>query len=195
MAGFFDGDTVSKVLPVHIACQMKPPAFFISTLHDIHPRGLMTAEGTYKRLPLHIACMYNADNQTAIRLIQLNGKAARKKDALGRLPLHYACKDPNMDTVVAHLLREYPDGATVADKQGFLPLHVACRCGMSLPVIKILLQAAPSSACMLTNKGSTASMCAMQSKTRHMDQVVQLLKMHLNNSSTESTGTDTSDEI
>jgi ankyrin repeat protein len=174
--GFYDGTVSSKVLPIHIACKKRPPVSMITTLHDIHPRGFLTAESAYKRLPLHIACMHNAPTETIVKIIQLKGGAAKKKDALGRIPIHYAAKDPGMDVVIAHLLKVYPGSTKVADKQGFLPIHVACRCGMSVAVISLLLQAAPGTINKKTKKGSTPYMCARQMKGSHKKEVILLLQ-------------------
>jgi ankyrin repeat protein len=172
---FYDGEITAKVLPVHIACQRQPPVSFISTMHEIHQQGFMTAESAYKRLPLHIACMSKAPNDSILMMIELSGGASKKQDRLGRLPIHYACKSPSMEVVVARLLKDYPGSASVADLQGFLPLHVACRCGLSADIIRSLVAAAPGTIERKTKKGSTPYMYAKVMKAAHKEQVLDIL--------------------
>ena len=173
--GFYDGKQSAKVYPIHVACTNKPNSKFIVTMHEIYPRAFMSADSAYKRLPLHLACMYGASHDTLTTLVRLGKGATKKKDVLGRLPIHYAAKNPNLEKSFAILLKAYPGAAKVADKQGFLPIHVACRCGMSLPVIRMLIKAAPKALKMKTKKGSTPLMCAKLMKSSHKEEVVGLL--------------------
>ena len=167
----------SKVLPIHSLCQKKPPLQAVKTLNEIFPRGLLTEESAYHRLPLHIACMYQAAPETVLYLIQSKPAACKRKDALGRLPLHYACKDQT-DEVILKLLQVYPGSTKQADKQGFLPLHVACRSDKSVYVIRQLLRQNPKLANQTTQKGSTPYMFAKKHMTSpHKDEVLELLRI------------------
>lgn len=187
--GFFDGKVTAKVLPAHLACQLRPPASIVTTLHQIHPRGFLKPESAYKRIPLHIACMSSAPTETIALMSRFQGGPTKKKDALGRLPIHYACKDPKMDVAIAHLLKAYSKSTEVADKQGFLPIHVACRSGMPLPVIRLLLQSAPDTIDSKTNKGSTPYMCARHSQCSHKEELLSFLRVQSPNSDSISTST------
>jgi hypothetical protein len=163
---FYDGKIESTVYPLHISCTKQPPAAFVKVMHKIHSKSVSAPESTYKRMPLHLACMNSAPTETIAMLIELNGGAVKKKDSLGRLPIHYASKDENMTASVGLLLKHYPGSAKVADKQGFLPLHVSCRCGMPGSVIRELITAFPAAVNKETTKGSTPVKCANSIKDK-----------------------------
>eukprot|EP00539_Tryblionella_compressa_P012923 CAMPEP_0178826458 /NCGR_PEP_ID=MMETSP0746-20121128/6759_1 /TAXON_ID=913974 /ORGANISM="Nitzschia punctata, Strain CCMP561" /LENGTH=271 /DNA_ID=CAMNT_0020488277 /DNA_START=57 /DNA_END=872 /DNA_ORIENTATION=+ len=180
--GFYDGDIDAKVLCHHLACRKTTlPVFFVETLRDLNPQGFTYPESTYKRLPLHIACMDGISSETIMALISgcRNSQLQimiKRKDGLGRLPIHYALKHKHLLDVAKYLLKAFPASAKTADQSGFLPLHIACRFGMPASFIRELIQLFPGAVHAQTAKGTTPLMYAAVIKDReNMKQVVALL--------------------
>jgi hypothetical protein len=178
LAGFFDGEHASRVLPIHHACALRPPKEIIIKLYDAYPQGFGCKESAFQRLPLHVACQNNAPLSAIQALLKYdhNNEAVQTKDSMRRLPLHYACSHGAPAQVVEALLQACPASAGCIDHHGWLPIHVACRFGDNEQVIRILIKALPESLYTTTKKGSTPLMCAKKViDTRHKA-VVQVLE-------------------
>ncbi len=70
---------------------------------------------TWKRLPLHEACIHKPIPRIIQSLLQSYPKAASKPDLDGRLPIHHACANGASLDVVEQLLYAYPDGIESQD--------------------------------------------------------------------------------
>lgn len=160
VAGFFDGEHDSKVLPIHHACALHPPKEVIDKLYEAYPEGFHSKESAYQRLPLHVACQSDASASAIQALLECDVTAAQCKDSLGRVPLHYACSHGAPVEVVAVMLQAFPASAGCVDKRGWLPLHVACRFGDNESVIRLLIKELPASLYTTTKRGTTPLMCA-----------------------------------
>jgi chromosome segregation ATPase len=70
---------------------------------------------TWRRLPIHQACMGNPPPEVVLTLLQCYPNSARKVDSNRRLPLHHACANGASLEVVKHLLMAHPDGVHAED--------------------------------------------------------------------------------
>jgi len=70
---------------------------------------------TWKRLPLHEACIHKPSPTVVEALLRSYPNSASKRDADGRLPLHHACANGASLEVVEQLLFSYPDAMNMED--------------------------------------------------------------------------------
>lgn len=78
---------------------------------------------TWKRLPLHEACIHKPTPKVIQALINTYPKAASKSDLDGRLPLHHACANGASLETLEQLLIAYPDGISMVDSWKKTPLQ------------------------------------------------------------------------
>jgi hypothetical protein len=138
--------------------------------------ALSTTPVVWKRLPIHLACAYDAPSNIVSTLLQIYPQGTSMVDPHdGSLPLHIACQhvSPSIG-VVKMLLDSYQQATKIANRKGRIPLHVAVLARVPYNVIKILLDADKYSVKVVDSYGKTASEYAQQIEGTTVD-VVQLL--------------------
>jgi len=100
---------------------------------------------TWRRLPIHEACIRQPTEEVMLSLLESFPEGARASDTYGRLPLHHACVHGAQENVIHHLLMTYPDSIEVKDVWGKTPLAAAqaTLCGNKNQILE-LLQKRPS---------------------------------------------------
>lgn len=160
---FYEERFGTTLLPLHRACMYSPPAHVVETLIRAHPDASRTAESTFNRLPLHLACRSGSASVDTIQtLLMASGgsAAARYRDKLGRIPLHYCLANGAHPSVVSDLVAAYPACLSISDCEEWLPLHVACGSGVDLTIIESLVRSHPQTIGELTRWGSRPLDCA-----------------------------------
>ncbi len=173
---------LSRMLPLHYACMFRtnpPTSDAILQLIKAYPNALLTAEGAYGRLPLHVACHPDASPVCIHELIAHYPDGLFERDAVGRVPLHYALSNSSSIDVLEEILLQaslYDEGHTqedglkrlcgMSDANGWLPLHVACSTWESssesspnvsvqkMEILRSLVDAYPEAVDCVTNKES-----------------------------------------
>lgn len=140
----YDGSIRWKLLPIHQACEGRPPDHVISALLKAYPRSALERD-MGGSLPLHLACRERAHKSVTDVLLHHCKKSINFVDNEGRLPLHLACRQGATTDLVEDLLRRYYRGAMQQDMDGMLPIHWACAQNASCSVIESLLRAYPDS--------------------------------------------------
>ena len=79
---------------------------------------------SWRRLPLHEACIRKPSPKIMEILLNVNPGAAKKQDGDGRLPLHHACANGASLEVVEQLLVAYPDSIERLDSWRKSPLQI-----------------------------------------------------------------------
>ena len=92
-----------------------------------------------RKLPIHLACRYNAPYTLMSLLIQSFPDGVRAIDLSGKLPLHYSSNAKVDYRVVEKLVHYYSEGKHVRDSKGMLPIDFAQKLGAS-DKVKNLLQ-------------------------------------------------------
>ena len=69
----------------------------------------------WKRLPIHEACIQNANEGVINALLIAYHAGVSEKDGNGRLPLHHACVHSSSLAVIERLVYAYPNGVNVLD--------------------------------------------------------------------------------
>lgn len=77
---------------------------------------------TWRRLPLHEACIRKPSDAVMTALIKAYPRAVRATDSYGRLPLHHACVHGCSVAIIDQLLMAYPESIDVSDVWGKTPL-------------------------------------------------------------------------
>ncbi len=95
--------------------QVEPRIWVVKTAFD----GSLT----WRRLPLHEACIRKPPPKLIQKLLQSYPRAALKPDSDGRLPLHHACANNAAFDVVEKLIMVYPESMEVKDKWKKTPLQ------------------------------------------------------------------------
>lgn len=135
-------DSLSKNLPVHVACWYGVSCATIKILIGAAPKTL-TETDIDGNTPLHLAVMY-ADAEVVSALLKANSLVANHKNKHQQTPLHCACLCHDIDqTVIAELIKENPEAAKTVDWQQRLPLHSACQKKANIEILKLLLDANP----------------------------------------------------
>jgi len=88
--GFFELKRSARILPLHQACVLHPPANVLKVVLEAYPEALAERETNYGRLPLHIACHADAGVGVVRALAEGWIEATAEEDVVGRVPLHYA---------------------------------------------------------------------------------------------------------
>jgi len=140
----YDGSIRWRLLPIHQACEERPPDTVISALLKANPRSALERD-MGGSLPIHLACRERAHKSVADVLLHHCRKCIDCSDNEGRLPLHLACRQGVSSDMIDLLLRPYYRGAMQQDADGMLPLHWACAQGASCPIVESLLRAYPDS--------------------------------------------------
>jgi len=160
---FYEGRFGTTLLPLHRACMYSPPANVVETLIRAYPDAARTAESTFNRLPLHLACRSGFALVDTIQMLLMasgGSSAARYRDKLGRIPLHYCLANGAHPSIVSDLVAAYPACLSISDCEGWLPLHVACGSGVDLAIIENLVRSHPQTIGELTRWGSQPLDCA-----------------------------------
>lgn len=123
---------------------------------------------TWKRLPLHEACIHKPIPKIIQALIQCYPKAVSKSDLDGRLPLHHACANGASLGVVEQLLFAYPDGI---DRQD---------CWKKTPIQTLMAQYFPDPHCISALKRGK--------EYYKIRQTEQMALPHIHSSSSRSVG-------
>jgi len=85
----YDGSILSRLLPIHLACQINPPDEVIAALLEAAPLSVK-AQGNASALPLHSACAHGASIGVVEMLLRAYPQSIHCKDAESRIPLDYA---------------------------------------------------------------------------------------------------------
>ena len=150
--GFFDGQTNSKLYPLHEALVANAPFQCIKAIVEAYPPILRKPETSYNRLPLHCACRKNANPSVVAYLIEQYKPACLEEDSLLRLPIHYALTNGANPEVISILMQADPASARGYDRFGWTPVHVAVNVGASPRIVESMLKAFPESVLLKTNK-------------------------------------------
>ena len=123
------GQTGTKLLPLHLACEKGAPLQVIKVLLNANPSAVHAKCGP-DRLPLHCllaaAASYPLSDNAVSTLIEAYPNACRIADKDGNLPIHYAClATPCSDNIFTSILSMYPEAAYQRNTAGDYPLHVA----------------------------------------------------------------------
>ena len=150
--GLFDGETVSKLYPLHEALVENAPLECVKAIVEAHPPILQKQESSYERLPLHCACRKTADSQVIAYLVEQYKRACLKEDCLGRLPIHYALTNGADPEVIAILMQADPASVRGCDYIGWTPVHVAVNVCASPSIVESMLKVFPESVLLKTSK-------------------------------------------
>jgi hypothetical protein len=80
-----------RFLPIHSACALGPPTYFIRALLQAYPSGPRTLDDQ-GMLPLHYACGSRISREALYLLLMSYPRAALKSDPNGMLPIHYLAR-------------------------------------------------------------------------------------------------------
>ncbi len=80
-----------RFLPIHSACALRPPTYFIRSLLQSYPSGTRTLDDQ-GMLPLHYACGSRISREALYLLLMSYPRAALKSDPNGMLPIHYLAR-------------------------------------------------------------------------------------------------------
>ena len=160
-------------LPVHIACEYKAPAAATLKLIEVWPQSIAemdegwqgkqeTVEGqgmqgqrrgsTYKevhknreqrKLPIQIACLNQAPEETIIKLVELWPESVKKVDIDGSLPIHLATYQQAPAAASLKLIEVWQESVKERTKKGKLPIHFACEYGAPSEVTIKLIEVWP----------------------------------------------------
>jgi len=89
------------------------------------------SEDSWRRLPLHEACVRGANADVIEALLQAYPAAAKTEDHSNRLPLHHACFHGCSKAVVRKLICANPNGVYKKDVYGKTPMTIAESSSMS----------------------------------------------------------------
>lgn len=78
---------------------------------------------TWKRLPIHQACIGKPTAKVILTLLQSYPNSARQVDSDRRLPIHHACANGASMDVIKHLLMAHPDSMKAEDVWFKTPLQ------------------------------------------------------------------------
>ena len=112
-----------KVLPLHEACQLQPPATVVQALVKVHGESAYT-KGLWGFLPLHLAVRSNGIEAVAA-LLDAYPEGATAKEEKGKLPIHLACEWGTSVEIIDRLLLSNPESIYVRDNDGKLPMDHA----------------------------------------------------------------------
>jgi len=172
------GNNSNKVLPLHHACSLNPSLELTETLLKSYPKAAQKKDSLFRRLPIHVACLYGASSVVVRELLIVYQDGAREKLSNGQIALHYACGSGASKEVIIELLKAYPEGARCQDSNGWLPIHLACMQNARSDVIQALLDAYPESTRIRTSRGNIPLNCINSTKNTGTDnklEVAQLL--------------------
>lgn len=102
------------VLPIHLACVLKPPKDVIDSLLRVYPCGAATPERETGKLPIHLAVLRDASSEVIRTLCQAYPTGLRTSDNDGRCPIHYAAVWRD-SAICEILLKIYPASVCAVD--------------------------------------------------------------------------------
>lgn len=123
---YFSGRSRRRVfLPIHAACALKPPDWFVSILLRSHPNGA-SAVDSEGMTPLHHACANRASGSSIQVLIAAYPYSPCKRDNTKRLPIHYVAMVGPSDSAIVDVLLTYNNKiADAEDIEGRTPHQYA----------------------------------------------------------------------
>ena len=114
-------------LPLHYACERRPPVEVVDALISACPAAVATRSMPGGCLPLHIACTWYAPAGAVNALLVSDRSSCKVQDELGNVALHSACFSGTASEVVESLLRAYPKASLSRNHQGSLPEDICKR--------------------------------------------------------------------
>lgn len=117
----------SGFMPLHFACERRPPLEVIEALIAACPGAVMTRAMPGGAMPLHIACTWYAPASSISALLVADKTACKVLDELGNAPLHSACFSGTSTAVVESIVRAYPKSVRGRNHQGSLPEDICKR--------------------------------------------------------------------
>jgi len=173
-----DGSVRWRSLPIHLACEKKPPVDVIYHLLSIYP-GAIGEKNYGGDLPLHIACREGASKEV-INFMLVREKntynSSNEKDCEGRLALHLAASKSGTDVqVIKDLAEVNAKAARTPDDFGLLPLHWACSKNASKAVVEALLDVYPYANETKDSYGRTPIALVKLSENKEKDAIIELL--------------------
>lgn len=102
------GGLHAQLLPLHLACLLRPPVSLVNTLIKAHAKAVMSRDHS-GRLPIHNASWKNSSPEVVRVLMESNQACVLQKDHRGRLPLHVACEFGASEKLVKVLVLAGPD--------------------------------------------------------------------------------------
>ena len=112
------------ILPIHLACVLKPPKDVICALLHAYPPGVAAPEPDTGKLPIHLAIMRDASSEVIQTLCQSYPTGLRTRDNEGRFPIHYAVIWSDRE-ICELILRLYPSGVRAVDATERTPVELA----------------------------------------------------------------------
>ena len=173
--GFLDGETTTKVLPLHQAVITQPPLRVVQDLIDANHQSLRCGDLRFNRLPLHLACEGSASFRLIRELIDRYPEACLVQDKRGLLPLHYALTKGASFMTIAHLLDHGREAASYPDECGELPLHKACTLLLSPMIVQELVEAYPEACEALTSSGQSIERTLLRHPESYRIEVMRVL--------------------
>jgi ankyrin repeat protein len=119
--------STSGFMPLHFACERRPPLEVIEALIAACPGAVMSRAMPGGALPLHIACTWYAPASAISALLVADKTACKMPDELGNVPLHSACFSGTSTAVIESILRAYPKSVLGRNHQGSLPEDICKR--------------------------------------------------------------------
>ena len=111
----------------------------------------------WKRLPIHLACAYEAPVGLVSILLQSYPDGATAADPVdGSTPLHILCRSQaSSPSVIRLLLAKCPEATRAVNSEGRIPLHVAVLSRVSYNVVEALVEEDPMSVSVADPEGLT----------------------------------------
>jgi len=127
-------------------------------------RSKRTGAVTYRKLPIHNACVLGAPKTLILNLINAYPEGLEEQDEGGKLPLHLILSHNVSLDIITRMLKVYPEAANVADGNGMLPIHRACAVGASDSVVNALFLAHPTGVLQKDKRGRRSNQFAVRNK-------------------------------
>jgi hypothetical protein len=137
-------DAVTPDIVIHFAARFQAPLRTISTLAQLFPTSLESADAT-GRYPIHVAAKWGAMPDVIQFLLKSNLTAAGVQDSLGKTPMHYIAE--------FYALNYSPRKAQILPMQDSM-----------LQCVKLLKTAAPASVNLEDNEGCNAIEYALENE-------------------------------
>lgn len=164
-----------RLLPLHLAVQLRPPARLIRALLQADVDSAMRPD-CHSRLPLHWAVDEAGASPEVINILleAWPGGAKRIESEFGFTPLHVHCYQCNVTrdgpsekdqlSITSMLIKANPEALSTPDKGGWLPIHVYARTGRSPKMLNLLFHAYPRGIRQCDQKGRQPLHLAMMNR-------------------------------
>jgi len=170
-----DGTVRWRSLPIHLACEKKPPVEALYNLLSLYPESI--GKKNYGGdMPLHIACREVASKEVInFMILRDSFESTNERDCEGRFPLHLASRNGTDIKVIKDLLEVNSRAARTPDDFGLLPLHWACSKNASAEIVEALIDEYPYGIETKDAWGRTPLVLVKMSKNKEKAEIIELL--------------------